>query len=87
MDTKTPTNMDTKMDHSEFQDDDDEFLKSLRMLRGQIDDEKMDTSSLNPFTPSKSLARSPTASIDPDAARVTAENLMLSSKVSDIPEP
>ncbi|GMH78536.1 hypothetical protein TL16_g07840 [Triparma laevis f. inornata] len=76
--------MDTKMDHSEFQDDDDEFLKSLRMLRGQIDDEKMDTSSLNPFTPSKSLARSPTASIDPDAARVTAENLMLSSKVEKL---
>ena len=80
------------MDHSEFKDEDDEFLKSLRLLRDNLEnnpepesnDAKIGQIAKSPFRPSRSLARSPTSAIDPEAAKLNAENLLLSSKVEKL---
>ena len=80
--------------HLQFQDEDDEFMKSLQSLRGQLKSEPLTVVAAaaapsappvhpSPFKPLNNLPRSPLEG-DGAAARLNAENLVLAGKVAKL---
>ena len=79
--------------HLQFQDEDDEFMASLRSLRAGVVNRLSSFAPPtappvhpSPFKPSKALPRSPLEGGGGDAERLNAENLVLAGKVARLSE-